>query len=58
MRPRAAELATVDAVERELDRCLTELRQAGPDNLLARSSIEYRIRALRDRKRVLERVAP
>lgn len=54
-RPRVIDLATVGAVERELDRALTELRGvAGGQNILAAGSIEFRIARLRRRKAQLE----
>jgi hypothetical protein len=56
MRPRVADLITVDRVERALDEALRELREFGPGatNLMAISSLEYRIGALRRRKSALE----
>ena len=48
-----AELTTIAAVERELDLALRELRQlerGGASNSIAKSSIEYRIGALRLRR--------
>ena len=54
---RPAVMATVDEVERDLDRCLGELRRTDRNNTVAVASIEYRIGRLRDRKAVLEREA-
>lgn len=55
MRVRVADLRSLDQVERELDKSLTELRAVnGTSNTMAISSIEFRIGALRRRKTQLE----
>lgn len=57
MRERVSMYVTVEAVEDELDQMLADLRkqQREPQaNMIAVASIEYRIGALRRRKRQLE----
>lgn len=55
MRQPVVQLKDVDAIERELDVRLRELRNLdGTSNTMARTSIEYRIGRLRDRKRQIE----
>lgn len=52
---RPGAMTTVDAVERDLDRCLRELRAVAEHNLPARASLEYRIGRLRQRREALGR---
>ncbi len=57
---RAGEYKTIEAVERELDRVLTDLRRiqnTEPGNTNAMGACEYRIASLRRRKRDLEMAA-
>jgi hypothetical protein len=55
-----AQLLTIEAVERELDAALIDLRaldRAPLSHLVARAAIEYRIGALRRRKATLDGMA-
>lgn len=47
------DMTTSEEVEKDLDRCLRELRATDRGNTIACSSLEYRIGRLRERKAVL-----
>jgi len=47
------DMKTAEEVERDLDRCLRELRETDRGNTLACSTLEYRIARLRERKAAL-----
>ena len=47
------EMTTLEEVERDLDRCLRELRAVDKGNTMAVSTLEYRIGRLRERKAAL-----